>query len=451
MRSSLKKMNTPGTTIDGKYVVIDVLSSDGGMGTILRVHANGDPSLVFAMKYCLAIDTEPLDRFRREVRLMSEFIGNSKVVQILDSNLSYMPPYFVMPVYTAGDLRTLSPGIQTDHALQEQTMLAMTDCVEELHNAGKHHRDIKPANFLRTATGLAISDLGLGMDLFSRTGVTLSNQWGGTHGYIPPEFFQAGGFKNATPRSDIFMLGKAFYNLLSGLDPQFIDKTQIPRPIFYLVERCCQQDSADRYQSTPELKQAIVSAFDVLLGRLAPLGEAQRKYDGVVALLGQGQFRTEDIKSFVSLASHISPEELFSIVSSADKAFYYILSQDQLKPELRTYLDLYHQAVLSETYLSFSYAEHVADRMEMVFKTSSDPDLRARALELAIIHAERMNRYSAMSTCSNMITRVLPDDPGESAIIATIQKTNADFVKEIEVVSCKNRVIADAITKLKGS
>jgi len=419
------------------------------MGEIIEVHALGDPTQTFALKYCRATDAETLDRFRREVRLMSEFVGNSKVVQILDFNLSHSPPYFVMPIYADGDLRTLSPGIQSDHGLQEQTMLAMADCIEELHNAGKHHRDIKPANFLRSPTGLVISDLGLGMDLLSRTGVTLTHQWGGTHGYIPPEFFLPDGFKNATPHSDIFMLGKAFYNLLSGLDPQFIDKTQIDRPIFYLVERCCQQDPADRYQSIPELKQAIVAAFDVLLGRLAPLGKAQTKYDSIVALLSQSQYKTEDIKSFVSLAENISPEELFSIVSSADKAFYYVLSQDQMKSELRRYLELYHQAVLSESFLSFSYAEYVADRMEVVFNNSTDPDIRARALELAIIHAQRMHRFAAMSTCSNMITKVQPDDPGEAAIIATIQKTKADFVKEIEAVSCKNRLIADAIVKLK--
>jgi serine/threonine protein kinase len=444
-------MNTPGTNIDGKYVVIDVLSSEGGMGAILTVHVVADATQQFALKYCLATEAEPLDRFRREVRLMSEFVGNSKVVQILDSNLAHNPPYFVMPIYSDGDLRTLSPGIQSDHVLQEQTMLAMADCIEELHRADKYHRDIKPANFLRTPTGLAVSDLGLGMDLLSRTGVTVTHQWGGTHGFIPPEFFQPGGFKNATPRSDIFMLGKAFYNLLSGLDPQFIDKTQIPRPIFYLVERCCQQDPADRYQSIPDLKQGIVGAFDVILTRLAPLGEAQTKYDGIVALLGQGQYKTEDIKAFVALAANVSPEELFSIVASADKAFYYVLAQDQLRSELRSYLELYHQAVLAEPYLSFPYVEHVADRMEVVFKNSTDPDLRARALEIAIIHAERMNRFAAMSTCSDMITKVQPDDPAEAAIIATIQKTNASFVKDIEASSCANRVIADAITKLKGS
>ena len=441
-------MNTPGTVIDGKFVVINILSTEGGMGTLLRVHAVNDPTHRFALKYCLATDAEGLDRFRREVRLMMEFIGNSKVVQILDSNLAVAPPYFVMPIYGDGDLRTLGQAFQTDHALQEATMLAMAECVEELHRVGKHHRDIKPANFLRTATGLAISDFGLGMDLQSRTGITLTNQWGGTHGYIPPEFFKPGGFKNATPQSDIFMVGKAFYNLLTGLDPQFIDRTQLDKPFFYVIERCCQQDPDARYQSIPELQQGIVSAYDVILGRMAPLGEAQVKFDAISSLLGQNQYREEDIRAFVALTANLTTAELFSIVSSADKGFYYVLAQDQFRNELRSYLDLYHSAVLAECF-SFSYAEHVADRMSVVFTNSTDPDLRAKALEIAIIHAERMNRYAAMSTCSNMITKVPQGDPAEAAIIAAIQRTNADFVKEIEQTSCANKVIAVSIARLK--
>jgi serine/threonine protein kinase len=327
----------------------------------------------------------------------------------------------------------------------------MADCVGELHLAGKHHRDIKPANFLRTPAGLAISDLGLGMDLHSRTGVTLSNQWGGTHGYIPPEFLKPGGFKNATPQSDIFMLGKSFYNLLTNLDPQFIDKSQVSTPVFYLIERCCQQDPNDRYQSIADLKQGIVSAYDVLLGRMAPLSAAQATFDAIITLLGQGQYEFTDIKKFISLALSLAPGELFSIVSSADSAFYFVLSQDQFRTELKSYLELYHQAVLAEPYLDFSYAERVASVMSTVFKSSNDPDLRARALEIAIIHAERMNRYAAMSTCSNLITKIPPSDPAEYAIIAMLQRSGASFVKDIEPSSCENRLIADCINKLKNS
>ena len=442
-------MNTPGLIIDGKYKVINVLSTKGGMGTLLVVHAVADINSIFALKYCLATDSENLDRFRREVRIMQDFAGNSKVVQVADSNLGHTPPYFVMPVYTDGDLSTLSPQILNDKQSLERYMLAMADCVGELHLAGKHHRDIKPANFLRTQNGIVISDFGLGMDLMSQTGGTRTSQAFGTLGYAPPEFYHSGGFKNATVRSDIFMLGKAFYNFVTGHNPQFIDKSQIEKPLFYLIDRCCKQDPAERYQSVPELKQGIVSAFDIILGRMAPLGQAQAKFAEIVKLLEQRQYKTEDIKSFVGLAENLTPEELFSIIAKADEAFYFVLSQ--LQHELKSYLELYHNAILSQQYLSFTYAELVADRMNIVFQTCTDPDLRARALEIAIIHAVRNNRFAAMSTCSNMITRTPANDPAESAIVAVLQNATAAFVKNIEPTSCQNPVIANQIQRLANS
>lgn len=443
-------MNTSGTIIDGAYTVVEILNTEGGMGTLLRVK-HPSSSVDLALKYCLSDEDEALERFRREVRLMSEFAGNSKIVQILSSNLSHDPPYFVMSLCVNGDLRSLRPQIETDAQLQESTLLGMSSCVEELHRTGKFHRDIKPANFLREQHGIVISDFGLGMDLMSRTGITLSQQWGGTHGYVPPEFFQTGGFKNATACSDIFMLGKAFYNLLTGLDPQFTDKTKLAKPVFYLIERCCKQDPQDRYQSIPELKQAIVATYDMLLGRLNPLGEAQSVYKTICTFLSQRQYKAEDFQKFIALAQGLSPAELFSIIQDASEEFYFVLSQQQLQSELGIYLQLYEKAFLAEPFLGFSYAEHVADRMEVVFNNSDNPDLRAEALNIAIMMASRMNRFAAMTTCTSMLSNIADGDPAEAAICAMLQRNNAGFLQVFEQTSCKSSMIANQIAKLGNS
>jgi serine/threonine protein kinase len=448
---TLAKMNNPGDIIDSKYSVVEILSSEGGMGELLKVHAVSDPSQVFALKYCMATEAEPLDRFRREIRIMQEFTGNSKVVQILDSNLSHTPPYFVMPIYSDGDLRSLSPAIKTDSVLQEATMLGMCDCVDELHKSQKFHRDIKPANFLREADKIVIADFGLGTDLLSRTGVTLTNQWGGTQGYVPPEFLVPDGFKNATPQADIFMLGKTFYNLVTELDPQYIDKSQLSKPLFYLIERCCAMSPSDRIQTVSELKQSIVNTYDIILGRLDPYGEAKAEYDGILQLLKQGQYRVEALKKFISLLEGVSSAQFFSIVGDADKPFFFILSQTHLQSELSKFLDLYDVAIREEDFLSFSYAEHIADRMEVLFMNCSDPDLQVKALELAIIHAERFNRFAAMSTCSDIITGIHDNILLEQAVVALIIKHRETFIANIEASTCKSPMIADQISKISDS
>jgi serine/threonine protein kinase len=79
------------------------------MGAILFVTPLKDtPGFRTVLKYCCDINEEPLKRFRREVRLLATFKGNSKVVQILNHDLDHDPPYFVMKYYPEGDLCKLT-------------------------------------------------------------------------------------------------------------------------------------------------------------------------------------------------------------------------------------------------------------------------------------------------------------------------------------------------------
>ena len=94
-----------GTIVDNKYKVIDVCSNSGGMGEILFVEDLGDiPPFRLVLKYCKKNIPEAIQRFSREIRNLDNFKGNSKVLQIYDSNLEHDPPYFVMPYYPDGDL-----------------------------------------------------------------------------------------------------------------------------------------------------------------------------------------------------------------------------------------------------------------------------------------------------------------------------------------------------------
>ena len=106
--------------IDKKYVVVDVFADTGGMGSLLMVRPKSGPrthSLV--LKYCKQSDIEALARFGREVRLMRSFEGNGRVMQTLDANLDYDPPYFVMNHYPDGDLTVVASQLRLNIAEQE--------------------------------------------------------------------------------------------------------------------------------------------------------------------------------------------------------------------------------------------------------------------------------------------------------------------------------------------
>ena len=204
-----------GDIVDNKYKVIDVCSNSGGMGTILFVEDLGN-KLPFrlVLKYCKENILEATQRFSREIRNLDNFKGNSKVLQIHDSNLEHNPPYFVMQYYPDGDLKNIAKSLVSNVQLQEETFYKMIDCISELHTQGYQHRDIKPENFLRNGDYIIVSDLGLAKAVGAGTTFTRSSESWGSEDYIPPEF-DIGDFKDANPPSDIFMLGKSFYFLLT--------------------------------------------------------------------------------------------------------------------------------------------------------------------------------------------------------------------------------------------
>jgi eukaryotic-like serine/threonine-protein kinase len=95
--------------IDEKYCVEGICSDTGGMGTVLFVAPLGVTNNVkMVLEYCKDNTEEHLKRFKREVRLLASFKGNSKIVQVIDGNLEYDPPYFVMKYYQDGDLSNLT-------------------------------------------------------------------------------------------------------------------------------------------------------------------------------------------------------------------------------------------------------------------------------------------------------------------------------------------------------
>ena len=131
------------------------------------MHLRDPPGYPLVLKYCRETDDEQLRRFRREVRLLSEFRGNSRIVQIWDQNLESDPPYFVMRYYADGDLATKAGEIRSSYEVQERYFLRMIDCVQELHARDEFHRDLKPQNFLRDGDEPVVSDLGLSTEISS--------------------------------------------------------------------------------------------------------------------------------------------------------------------------------------------------------------------------------------------------------------------------------------------
>ena len=214
-----------GSTIDGRYEVIELLG-EGGMGRVYSVLHVGLGRL-FALKALrreLAKDEELSQRFIREAKAMAA-VRHPHIVEITDfGRLPDGVPYFVMEMLVGETLSQLIKRqgfvpVPRGIAILEQVASALVAA----HEAGVVHRDLKPENvfLVGSAAGqdatddVRVVDFGaakiVGSSQVTRNGVVF-----GTPYYMSPE--QASG-SPVDGRTDVYSLGVIMYEMFTGKVP----------------------------------------------------------------------------------------------------------------------------------------------------------------------------------------------------------------------------------------
>ena len=445
-------MFDPGDVVDNAFVVVGPCSDAGGMGTIVFVErrgAQGQGRMV--LKFCKVVGEELRSRFRREVRVMQQFNGNSHVMPVLHANLEHDPPYFVMPFMEHGDLAGHAESLRAKPAHVEWACNRMIDCVEQLHAQDVRHRDIKPQNFLVTDTSLVVSDLGLCTDQNATAVLTRSSGYGwGTPSYQPPEFSEPGGFKEAGASADIFMLGKAFYFLLSGRDPLYIVPDAIPAPLRGVIDRCCAGDKRSRYQSLASLRQSLTAAFDVLLGRVSGPGPAYSTLRSILdRLRSTRQVDPTEVGRFIEQLAVLEDADKIKLCLELPHELFEVLALGPPQPGMRQFIGSY-KLMAEQAEYAWSFAETIAIHMRLLFEgLGVSPQDKADALSVAIIAAERQNRFAAMDTCTAMITNVT--EPELAARVREVLLQHAYyFLTNIDESVCRAAAVKTAVAELRN-
>jgi eukaryotic-like serine/threonine-protein kinase len=433
--------------VDGRFKVDGVCNDTGGMGVILYVEdLENEFNERIVLKFCREESDESRKRFSREVRLLASFKGNSKIVQVLHHNTQYDPPYFVMKFYDDGDLNSLADDLKENLSLQEKVLGEMLACVAELHSRDIFHRDIKPQNFLIDGDNIVLSDFGLGLELSSTSRFTNSSVLWGTQGYFPPEF-QKGGFKNADSLVDIFMMGKTIYALLTGQDPTYLVDSELPAPLYHVVEKCCDYNKDRRYQSISELRQALSMVYDVLNGKGGVIGQVYQLLTVIGDKIEEGKVKSDEVIEFIGKLGLVDKADQIKICLGLDRKFFVVMKNDRVNASLREFLNIYQVMVESGQY-GWSFAENIATNMERVFNANNvHVRERNKALELSIDAAYQMNRFAAMGTCTSMIKSVVENELGLE-VASTIQKKPYAFILEIEPSECKCEIVRNAIIRV---
>ena len=208
------------TALAGRYVV-EALISKGGYAAVFR-GVDQNLSRRIAIKVLLPSKTTPSEQehFLREARIAAT-LDHPNIAPILDYGKDGPSVFLVMPLYTAGSLRTRLafvngplPAAETIHNLQQ-----LVSALNYAHTRPRPviHRDIKPENILihQEDRRLVLTDFGIARSLEpgARVGKTITVR--GTVGYMAPE--QTAGVVD--PRSDQFGCAVVLYEMLTSYNP----------------------------------------------------------------------------------------------------------------------------------------------------------------------------------------------------------------------------------------
>jgi WD40 repeat protein len=136
------------------------------------------------------------------------------------------------------------------------TGAALATALEQLHKNNLVHRDIKPSNIIFVHGRPKLADIGLVTDLDA------SLSFVGTMGYVAPE-------GPGTPATDIFALGKVFYEMATGRDradfpalPAFDGMAETERKgvreLNAVVLKACAPAPAQRHRTAGELRDELL-------------------------------------------------------------------------------------------------------------------------------------------------------------------------------------------------
>ena len=216
----------PGQVIHGRYRVIALLSSQGGMSAVYEVMDN-TLNVRCALKEMLphpgtsgSALPELREQFQQEARLLAS-LRHPNLPRVSDHFEEDGNAYLVMDFIYG---RRLDEVVAQEGGLTEDEVLdwarQLIEALAHCHEQGVIHRDVKPQNVIITWQGQAILvDFGLAKLVDPDDPHTRTVMRGlGTPEYAPPEQYDTR--KGGTdPRTDIYSLGATLYHALAGAPP----------------------------------------------------------------------------------------------------------------------------------------------------------------------------------------------------------------------------------------
>ena len=261
-----------GQMLDGRYEILEVIGK-GGMAYVFkaRCHLLNRFVAIKMLREDMAADATFRDNFKKEAQAVA-MLSHPNIVAIYDVSRVPDMDYIVMELIEG---ITLKMYMKTKGALSLKESIHFTTqiakALSHAHAKGIVHRDIKPQNIMIGMDGsVKVADFGIA----HLENAKVDNTAVGSVHYISPE--QAKG-QAVDARSDIYSLGVAMYEMLTGCLPYTGDSAEsvalqhvsavpkslreinpeIPAELEAITLKAMNADLTQRYQTVDELLEDL--------------------------------------------------------------------------------------------------------------------------------------------------------------------------------------------------
>jgi len=260
----------------GNYRVLKGIGAGGMARVYLAVHKD-----VPNLKVVLKVLTNPrmVERFRQEADKLALLDANPNICRIRHF-FNHGDDFVIAMDYVDGDTLEDILKEKSKLACAEacRIMISVLEVLKAAHEKDISHRDIKPSNIMIDKyEAVKVIDFGIAKGK-SDPNLTIAGTAAGTPAYMAPEQFT--GENDVDYRLvDIYAVGTTLYNLLTGElpfkgDNQFVIRDaklmqdpvnparvnpDIPKKLDAIIMKAMARESGDRYQSVPELIEALAS------------------------------------------------------------------------------------------------------------------------------------------------------------------------------------------------
>lgn len=380
-----------------RYKINEKIGDQGGFGAVYK--CTSENGVEYAIKFLEDTSAASVDRFKKEIRLTKR-LSHPNIIKIVSYNADESKKWYIMPIYKSS-LSAVIPSLYGQYARQYNIITEILNGVIYLHSEGVLHRDLKPQNILYNSdSDIVINDFGLGRQIDSdSTRLTRLGAAFGTMRYTAPE--QMLDASSVDEKSDIFSLGKIIEDIVTNLLTNPVPTEDLE----YIITKSTQSNPSRRFGSVIELKSAIDSVYQSLLGIIE-----HNVIDELLTKLKLGTANNTEINELtMKLLAIKGDDKLEVFFQTIPDPLYqeFEKTNRELAENLINHLQQYYTGQA----WGFSYTDTIGSNCERLYKLSGSAVIKANLLYTIIEVGISHNRWYVMGIAADLLKVVKNDVP----------------------------------------